>query len=119
MTFKSGDEKKRGNQKRKADVISDSCNYETKFREAIKVDGSLKSIMLMISADEKSNQALMQALCASKRQPNASSLTLMSTPHSVTDASSSDVVNQPTATIDTLAQAYPVTTVKLNAIVRK
>ena len=99
--------------------MSGDGNWKTKLREAIKIDNGLKSIVSIVDAEEKTNQALISTLPASKSEHTTPSLIVTPTTHSSTDAASSADFNQSTTIIATLAQSYPATSVKLNSILRK
>ena len=75
--------------------------------------------MPIISTEEQTNQTLISTLSAFNIQPASPALTFPPTSLSGTAMSSSTKVNQHADTIATLAKSYPVTTVKINSILRK
>jgi hypothetical protein len=118
--FQSDGNTKDGSHKRKADDKSSGGNWKKKFRKAIKTDKGLKSIMSIMASEEQNNQALMSALAAATTLLPTPTPQVPPHPPTVT-ATSAAVTARPstTATVATLAAAFPATNIKLNSILQK
>jgi len=89
-------------------------NWKKKFKRAIKTDKGLKSIMSIMASEEQNNQALVSALASATASPSLHPPPLPPAPA----ISASVTALPPTATIASLAAAFPATNIKLNSILR-
>ena len=97
---------KKGEPNKRASNDKAGGNWKKKFKRAIKTDRGLKTIMSIMASEEQNNQALVSALSAATPLPPIPQFQPPPLPPA-TAISASVTAQPPTATVASLAAAFP------------